>query len=86
MFVLIVSQAEFSPNTPVEEIDADGVAARGERIDASVVHWCAGVKATPIAAWLGTPTTRTGAIKVAPDLLRTRSSEYLCDWRHRCGG
>jgi len=41
---------------------------RGERIDASVVLWCAGVKATPIAAWLGTPTTRTGAIKVAPDL------------------
>src|SRR5580704_717299 len=37
-------------------------------IDASVVHWCAGVKATPIAAWLGTPTTRTGAIKVEPDL------------------
>jgi NADH dehydrogenase len=55
-------------NTPVEVIDADGVATRGERIDASVVLWCAGVKATPIAAWLGTPTTRTGAIKVAPDL------------------
>jgi NADH dehydrogenase FAD-containing subunit len=55
-------------NTPVEKIDADGVAAGGERIDASVVIWCAGVKATPIAAWLGTPTTRKGAIKVAPDL------------------
>jgi NADH dehydrogenase len=39
-------------NTPVEAIDADGVATCGERIDASVVVWCAGVKATPIAAWL----------------------------------
>jgi NADH:ubiquinone reductase (H+-translocating) len=55
-------------NTPVETIDADGVVARGERIDASVVIWCAGVKATPIAARLGVPTTRKGAISVAPDL------------------
>ena len=55
-------------NTPVETIDAEGVVTRGERIDASVVIWCAGVKATPIAARLGVPTTRKGAISVAPDL------------------
>jgi NADH:ubiquinone reductase (H+-translocating) len=61
-------RVEVRLNTPVEMIDADGVVARGERIDASVVIWCAGVKATPIAACLGTPTTRKGAITVAPDL------------------
>src|SRR3954467_1982249 len=61
-------RVEVRLNTPVEMVDADGVVARGERIDASVVIWCAGVKATPIAACLGTPTTRKGAITVAPDL------------------
>ena len=61
-------RVEVRLNTPVEMIDADGVAARGERIDASVVIWCAGVKATPIAACLGASTTRKGAIRVAPDL------------------
>jgi NADH:ubiquinone reductase (H+-translocating) len=67
-------------NTPVEAIDAEGVAACGERIDASVVIWCAGVKATPIAAWLGTPTTRTGAIEVAPPYLEFRISLRLATW------
>src|SRR3954468_15287298 len=61
-------RVEVRLNTPVEMIDVDGVVARGERIDASVVIWCAGVKATPIAACLGAPTTRKGAITVAPDL------------------
>jgi NADH:ubiquinone reductase (H+-translocating) len=61
-------RVEVHLSTPVEMIDADGVVARGERIDASVVIWCAGVKATPIAADLGAPTTRKGAITVAPDL------------------
>src|SRR5829696_3339516 len=58
-------RVEVRLNTPVETIDADGVVARGERIDASVVIWCAGVKATPIAACLGASTTRKGAIRVA---------------------
>ncbi|HZA93788.1 MAG TPA: NAD(P)/FAD-dependent oxidoreductase [Gemmatimonadales bacterium] len=61
-------RVEVRLHTPVEMIDADGVTARGERIDASVVLWCAGVKATPMAACLGAPTTRQGAIRVAPDL------------------
>ena len=61
-------RVEVRLNTPVEDNRCRRGRARGERIDASVVLWCAGVKATPIAAWLGTPTTRTGAIKVAPDL------------------
>src|SRR3954453_4872130 len=61
-------RVEVRLNTPVEMIDADGVAARGERIDASVVIWCDGGKAAPIAACLGASTTRKGAIRVAPDL------------------
>jgi NADH:ubiquinone reductase (H+-translocating) len=60
-------RVEVRLNTPVEMIDAHGLVARGERIDASVVIWCAGVKATPIAACLGAPTTRKGAITVTPD-------------------
>src|SRR4051812_2247558 len=74
-------RVEVRLNTPVEMIDVDGVVARGERIDASVVIWCAGVKATPIAACLGAPTTRKGAITVAPDLSVPGIFEHLRNWR-----
>lgn len=59
---------EVSTDTRIEAIDADGVVANGRRIPARTVIWCAGVKATPVGAWLGVPTTRNGAVEVLPDL------------------
>ena len=59
---------EVRTGAPVEAIDAGGVTAAGERIDASTVIWCAGVAATPVARWLGVPAARNGAVPVAPDM------------------
>ena len=55
-------------DTPIEAIDRDGVLARGKRIEAANVIWCAGVEASPVARWLGAPTTKGGRVGVAPDL------------------
>jgi NADH dehydrogenase len=55
-------------NTPIEEINETGVVAKGERIPAANVIWCAGVRATPVGEWLGIGTERNGTIRVLPDL------------------
>ena len=51
----------------VSEVDEDGVVAGGERIRCANVFWCAGVAATPAAAWTGAPSSKNGAIRVEPD-------------------
>lgn len=53
---------------PVDLVDARGVAVGGERIDAGVVLWTAGVKPSPAAAWLGAATDRAGRVEVEADL------------------
>jgi NADH dehydrogenase len=55
-------------DTPIEAIDRDGVVARGKRIEAANVIWCAGVEASPAARWLGVPAGKGGRVRVAPDL------------------
>lgn len=55
-------------NTRVEAIDTEGVTANGERIEAATTVWCAGVKATPVAHWLGVSGGRGGRIEVNEDL------------------
>jgi NADH dehydrogenase len=55
-------------DTPIEAIDALGVTARGERIEAENVIWCAGVEASPLARWLGTFAGKGGRVEVASDL------------------
>ena len=55
-------------DTPIEAIDGDGVVARGKRIEAANVIWCAGVEASPVARWLGVPAGPGGRVRVAPDL------------------
>jgi NADH dehydrogenase len=52
----------------VEHIDARGVVVGGERIDAGVVLWTAGVKPSPAASWLGAAADRAGRVKVEADL------------------
>ncbi|PRX10074.1 UNVERIFIED_ORG: NADH dehydrogenase [Martelella mediterranea] len=55
-------------NTPVEAIAAEEVTAGGEKIPTACVIWGAGVRATPVAAWLGVEPQRGGRVAVAPDL------------------
>jgi len=53
---------------PVAAVDERGVLVGGERIEAGVVLWTAGVKPSPAAAWLGAATDRAGRVLVEPDL------------------
>lgn len=55
--------------TMVEAIDDHAVTAAGERIAASVIVWSAGVKATPVAEWLGVEAAdKKGRVAVRHDL------------------
>jgi NADH dehydrogenase len=54
--------------TAIEAIDRDGVVAKGERIEAANVIWCAGVEASPVANWLGVSAGKGGRVRVGPDL------------------
>lgn len=53
---------------PVELVDERGVSIGGERIDAGVVLWTAGVRPSPAATWLGAATDRAGRVRVEADL------------------
>ena len=55
-------------DSPVERIDSSGVSTGRQTIDAATVIWCAGVKARPVAGWLGVPAAHGGRIEVAADL------------------
>jgi NADH dehydrogenase len=59
---------EVLTGAPIEAIDTDGVTAKGRRIEAANVLWCAGVAATPVAQWLATPAGAGGRVAVAADL------------------
>jgi NADH dehydrogenase len=49
-------------------VDAEGVQLGEERIAAKTVLWAAGVKSSPLGAFLGAPLDRAGRVRVAPDL------------------
>lgn len=53
---------------PVAAVDAHGVEVSGLRIPAANVFWTAGVRPSPVAAWLGAETDRVGRVRVLPDL------------------
>ncbi len=55
-------------HAPITAIDERGVVAAGELIAAATVIWCAGVRASPVAAWLGIAPGKGGAVAVAGDL------------------
>src|SRR5690606_37294766 len=61
-------EVEARLNSPIEAIDAESARVAGEKISASTVSWCAGVKSTPVGEWLGVETERNGGIRVTPDL------------------
>jgi len=54
--------------TMVTAVDAGGVTAGGERIEAGTVLWAAGVAASPLGRALGAPLDRAGRVLVHPDL------------------
>ena len=59
---------EVRTNTPVEQIDAEGVLVPGGRIRSETIIWCAGVAASPAGEWLGADVDRGGRVRVQPDL------------------
>ena len=52
----------------VDQIDADGVVAGGERIPSKTVIWTAGVSPSPAGKWLRVGTDRAGRVRVESDL------------------
>jgi NADH dehydrogenase len=59
---------EIQLGSAVRECTADGVIFGDRPLAAKVILWAAGVRASPAAAWLGTPADNAGRIKVQPDL------------------
>ena len=59
---------ELRMKTSADAVDADGITAGGQRIEAATVLWAAGVAANPAASWIGVEPGKHGAIPVAPDL------------------
>jgi NADH:ubiquinone reductase (H+-translocating) len=55
-------------NCVVSAVDADGVVANGERINAHTVFWGAGNQASPLTKQLGVPLDRAGRVAVSADL------------------
>ncbi len=52
----------------VDQIDADGVIAGGERISSKTVIWTAGVSPSPAGKWLNVGTDRAGRVRIESDL------------------
>jgi NADH dehydrogenase len=58
---------EVRTESPVEEIDGEGLTTTAERISTANVIWCAGTAARPAARWLGAAKGENGAVKVSGD-------------------
>jgi NADH dehydrogenase FAD-containing subunit len=52
----------------VDQIDAAGIVAAGERIASKTVIWTAGVEPSPAGRWLNAETDRAGRVRVQKDL------------------
>jgi NADH:ubiquinone reductase (H+-translocating) len=52
----------------VTDCDCSGVSLDGERLQTRTIVWAAGVKASPVAKWLGAESDRAGRLKVNTDL------------------
>jgi NADH:ubiquinone reductase (H+-translocating) len=59
---------EVLTNSKVDQVDAQGVVAGGQRIDSATVLWTAGVSPAPILRALNTESDRVGRIRVGPNL------------------
>jgi NADH dehydrogenase len=61
----------------VTDCNSNGVRMGEETVAAEVILWAAGVRASPAAAWLGTPADNAGRVKVEPDLTATGHPEIF---------
>jgi NADH dehydrogenase FAD-containing subunit len=61
----------------VDQIDAEGVIAGGERITSKTVIWTAGVAPSPAGKWLGVETDHAGRVKIRGDLTVPGHPEIL---------
>ena len=52
----------------VTDCDCSGVSIGNERIQTRTIMWAAGVKASPVAEWLGVESDRAGRVRVGADL------------------
>src|SRR5262245_8405093 len=52
----------------VTDCDSASVSIGNERIETRTIIWAAGVKASPVAEWLGAASDHAGRVKVEPDL------------------
>jgi NADH:ubiquinone reductase (H+-translocating) len=59
---------EIKLGLPVSDCSAQGAVVDGRLIEARVILWGAGVRASPAAAWLDLPADGAGRVKVAADL------------------
>lgn len=59
---------EVRTNSPVEDINDEGVVIGGKLLPTKTVIWTAGVAASPAGTWLGSETDRGGRVKVASDV------------------
>ena len=59
---------EIRTNSPVEDIDENGVTIAGQHIASKTVIWSAGVGASPAGKWLNVEVDRGGRVRVNPDL------------------
>jgi NADH:ubiquinone reductase (H+-translocating) len=68
---------EVLTGTSVNDCTKDGVElSDGQRLDCCSIVWAAGVRATPVAAWLGAQADRTGRVLV-DEFLRVLSHENV---------
>jgi NADH:ubiquinone reductase (H+-translocating) len=54
--------------TPVTDCNSNGVRIGDQVVEADVILWAAGVRASPAAGWLGAPADSAGRVKVEADL------------------
>jgi NADH dehydrogenase len=59
---------EIRSGVPVSDCNARGVVFGGTSVQADVVLWAAGVRASAAAGWLGAPADNAGRVKVEADL------------------
>ena len=54
--------------SPVTDCNSSGVTIGGQTVEADVILWAAGVRASPAAAWLAAPADSAGRVRAEPDL------------------
>jgi NADH dehydrogenase len=59
---------EIELGQPVQECMSDGVVVEDRKIPAAVTLWAAGVRASPVSAWLKAPADQANRVRVEPDL------------------